>query len=339
MKNILLSIIVFFLLSCSSQNKKDDQNTILTLESSFEQDKGYALRLWCDSSYIYISTDPDYQIHMYNYSGRLLKSFGKKGPAPFENGELWYFTLDENKKNYWVHDYPKQLLKKFDLEKDSLVKTAKIITMNNVLFIGKNQFIIPRADPLRGTYLLSLYDTEKQEYIKDIDLLSASNAEFLKHKENLGFIFEGNFCHKNGIAVYFCYSLGKFFIINTKDFSLEIINDTRNLPIPEAIIKNGEIQLNPKQVASISSAANNEYLFSLTTKDASDIRKKGDFQIDIYNFSQKKYIGSLEVDKLENNNRPRKIALSENKLIILYESGIINIYKLNMDIFFRKTNQ
>lgn len=330
-----LIFICYFLFSCSNgsnekyYDEKTNMSKVLELTKSFEHDKGIGIRLWCDKQYIYISNDPDFKIYIYNYLGKLIRTLGKKGPAPFENNALWYFNIEESGKSYWVHDRAKQLLKKFDLTKDTLITTRKISTMENVLYIGENKFIIPHSEDNKNSFSLSIYDINTSAYIQNIDLLSFPNLENLKKEKYLAYVFEGNFCKNKDYAVYYCYSTGIFFIINLRKKSATPMWDVRNLPIPKVHIKNGEIQLEPKLFTSTSAAMDNKYLYSLTTKDVTDIRGKGKFQIDVYDIEANEYKGSFEIDKLNGVDKPREIAVDSNKMVILFESGTINTYKID----------
>jgi hypothetical protein len=334
MATLRLLIIFLLFLSCTNYDKKDirvlvGMKEVLKFEKSFEHRAGRGIRLGCDDTSIYVSNDPDFKIYLYSYSGKLVRRLGRKGPAPFENNAIWSFSLDEGKHNYWVHDFSKQLLKKFSLVEDTLVTVRKMITMNNVLYIGKDKFIIPRADDKSGGYLLSLFDVNTVSYTKNFDLIVLSDLKEQKSKEHLGFIFEGNFCRNKNYATYYCYSTGLFFVINLTDYTIKTIEDIRQLPIPKVYIKNGEIQLDPKLFASTSAAMDDKYLYSLTTKDVADIRGKGKFQIDVYEIENRRYQGSFEVDKLNGVDKPREIAVHSNKMVILFDSGLINIYKIN----------
>lgn len=334
----LLSLIITVLITvgaCSTDSETDirtvfDSQDVLKLKTSFEHLSGHTIRLWADSSSIYLSSAPDFRIHVYDYLGKKKRILGKKGDSPAENGSIWYFGIDDTKQKYWVHDYPKQLLKSYDLKSDLLISTKKVITINNVLYAGKNMFVVPRNDEINGSYILSVYDTKSGMYIKDFDLLKVLDNSERKSMKHLEFLFEGNFCRNNGFGVYYCYSAGVFFLINFSDLSIKVINDVRNLPLPVTVVQNQEVQLKPKQVGTISATMDDNYLYSLSTKDASDTRAKGKFQIDVYNLATCSYQGSFDMKRWNGEDRPSTIATSQGKLIVQFESETIAIY--NVDI-------
>ncbi len=328
-----LVFLLFSFYCCSEPNYEDirevvEMKEVLELKQTFEDNRGYAFRLWCDQNYIYTSMDPDFLVHAYNYSGKEVKTFGKKGPAPFENGEIWSFTKDKTNNIYWMHDISKQLIKKVDLETDTLIATRKIITMNNVLYIDNKKFTIPRSDDRNKSHILSVYDFETGLYIKDYDLLKLSKSERLQGMEHLRFVYEGNWCRNKNYAVYYCYSSAIFFVIDLRNYSIKTLWDVRRLPIPEPYVKNNEVQLKPKLFASTSAAMDDKYLYSLTTKDVTDIRGKGKFQIDVYDIEANEYKGSVKVEKLNGVDKPREIAVYADNMVVLFDSGTINIYKI-----------
>ncbi len=330
-----LFLVIFLFLTISSCSNEEDEdprvifNDALIYQTEFEHPAGHIIRFWTDSNYVYISSAPDFKIHIYNHQGKFIKFLGKKGNAPSENDALWYFTIDETQKRYWVHDYAKQSVKLFSLNSDSLLLTRKTITINNVVYIKKGKFIIPRIDERNGSFLLSIYDTEMQNYIKDYDLLKLAKNKSLKNSKYLDFVFSGNFCSDSNNVVYFCNSVGLFFVINTQDLSIHTIEDIRNLPIPKAIVRNKEIHIEPKQVASISASLYKDYLYSLSTKKTNDIRKSGKFLIDIYNIHSKKHLGSFEIKKRNGEDTPKRISIFKDKLFVQFGNEIISIYKIN----------
>lgn len=337
MKQLLIFFCCITLIISCSKDVNDtldirnqiNMNEVLELQSSFDFDIGKPIRISCDNEFIYISSTPDCQIHVYDFSGKPIRRLGKKGKAPFENDAIWLFSKDETNKNYWVHDYSKHLIKKYDLKEDTLLFTKKIIDMSdNILFINDSKLLIPHFDETKNTFLLSVYDLAKESYIKNIDLITISKAEKLRKQTNIDFVFQGNFKKNKGKAVYYCYNSGISFVINLENYSVQTLLDIRQPPIPNVYIRNSEVQLEPKLLASFSGAVDDNYFYSLTTKDISDIRRKGKMMIDIYDLNNAKYYRSFEINNLKEDDRPFEITAFGDKMIVLFESGIINIYNI-----------
>lgn len=330
-------LLCLFLEACSPKHTQEDireaaeMSDLLNLQKSFVHEAGRGIRLWCDQDGIYISNDPDFKIYNYDYEGKNTRKLGKKGPAPFENDAIWSFSKDETGQKYWVHDYKKQLIKEFDLAKDSLVSIHKLINQDNIIYINSKRFLVPHPDASNSTYLLSIFDANTNQYIQNYDLLKTANAEKLRGNKYLNFVFGGNFCKNKNLAVYYCYSAPLFFIVNLKNGSISPLWDVRQLPIPMLQVKaNGDIQLQPEIFASTSAAMDDRYLYSLTTKDATDIEGKGKFQIDVYDLQNQNFKGSFEIGKLAGDDKPREIAIYDRKMVILFDSGTVNVYKINL---------
>lgn len=323
-------LLLYPIISCKkskSDNRHIKTNVILSEVSRFNH-LNYAIRLWADDSYIYTSDSPKDIVSIYNYNGTLQKQIGKKGDAPWENGTIWHFSPDEDPRYYWVHDYPKQLIKRINIETGSLSKSMKVITPENVQYAGDGKFIVPNMDEKTGEVKIYLYDINKNVILKSIDLSKIVGFKNPKIADRLDFVLSGNMCisENKKYSVLYCYNAGYFFKIDNKSLNVSLIKDVRNLDLPKATIQYGAVRLNPKNIIASSATADTSTLYILASKN-SNFAKTDIFYIDMYSLKTDKYIGTMPIQKLDDEQRPVYIAINQQKLVVYYENGTVVIYK------------
>ena len=335
----IILFVLTFLFSCTYTEKIDDFRVIdskvdLKLLKSFNH-LGYIVRLWADKNNIYISSAPNFQIYQYDLKGNLIRKYGKSGPAPWENGTLWYFEKTSDNKYYWVHDYSKQMVKKFNLSNDTMIENHKLMTINNIILDGNDNFYIPKINFTTKNFHISKLNIKSKEFCAEINInrlvgLDSKQAP-LSYSD---YIFEGDFCkNSKGQILYYCYNAGISFLINTNNDSVSVIKDVRQLPIPKAYLKNKEVHLAPKNMVCLSGALDEKYMYLLTTKTQPkglNSLRNNTFYIDIYNIETFKYLKSFELPKFKDEEIPFKIAKKDNNLIVAYEDSNVGIYKINL---------
>ncbi len=317
----------FFLFSCSNGDVYKDRiisEVKLNEVSRFEYEDGRAIRMTADDSLIYISSSPDNTVRVFNYQGELCKTIGQKGEAPWENGSIWSFGKDAS--SYWLHDYPKMALKKYDATTDSLLKFRKFITKHNVIFLQDNQFVVPHVDDEKGIFYISLYDAMKDSILKSVDICKLS-ARFEKLPPYGDFTFQGNLCKNSvGQSVFYCLYNSSFFFIDKNFSKVTHHYDIRNLPISEPIITNDWIKLNPDNAGILAGAMDEKYIYFVAPKyKGSKLNKKlKGILIDVYDLNTKKYITSFESPKTA--HKIGTIAKTNKGLVLGDYHGNIYVY-------------
>lgn len=332
MNKLLLMASIFLFYGCTDNENGDkrrviDNTSVFKLKNSFQHEQGYLIRLFANDSSIFVSNAPDFKVFQYDFDGKINRTFGKKGPAPWEYGTIWHFALTENKEFYWVHDYPQQSLKKYAIKKDTLVDTFKAITTNNVAYIGIDNFLVPELDSTSKNFIIKMCNKSSQK--KVIDLFKISSAKKNK-REYLNFVFEGEFSnlYKNNI-LYTCFNSGEHYLIDINNYSLKIIKDFRNLPVPEGYKENSQIKLMPKQTTALSSSIDEKHIYMLSTGDFTEDVKKSNFFIDRYSTNTGKYEKSIPIERFEGEEQPFKIVKIKNNMIIGYKNGTIAQFETN----------
>lgn len=328
----ILFITITTLFSCSESSTYRNRvvkDINLRLLSAFEYEDGKVMRFTADDSLIYISSDPDNTIKAFDYSGKLIKTIGIKGGAPWENGTIWSFGKDSN--CYWIHDYPKMALKKYDSTTDTMQLYRTFITKHNVLYTHNNQFLVPYFDSENGIFYLSCYDAQLDSVIKKIDI-NKLTKRFNKLPPYGDFTFQGNFCkNNNNQYLFYCEYNGSFFFIDKNIEKTSYHNDVRNLPISEPIYsgENTRMRLDPDNIGIISACMNNEFIYLLCPKNNENKWKAvRDYVIDIYDIKTFKYLYSFNIPNYK-EDLPRRIAKTTKGLLIEYKNGYVVLYDDN----------
>lgn len=277
-----------------------------------------------DDSLIYISSTPDNAIKAFSYKGKLCKAIGKKGEAPWENGTIWSFRRDSS--CYWLHDYPKMALKKYDNRKDSLMIFRKFITSHNVLLINDNKFIVPRFDDKAGIFYISLYDALNDSILKSVNICTLSGIN-TKLPALGDFMFQGNFCKNNiGQSVFFCLYNGTFYFIDKNFKNITYHNDVRNLEISKPIMTEDIIKLYPENIGILAGSMDDKYIYFVAPKyPKRKFQKIKYFTLDIYEIKTKRYIVSFNLPQ-NKGSFPVGIEKTKKGLIVSYNNGYIYIF-------------
>ncbi|GBU08818.1 hypothetical protein AwDysgo_21490 [Bacteroidales bacterium] len=327
-----LNIIILILMCCiySCGNESTFQNRFvsdipLEVHSFFEYEDGNIIRMWADDDLIYISSDPDNAVKLFDYSGNLSATFGKNGEAPWENGTVWGFGKDSDA--YWVHDYPKMALKKYALENDSMLFFRRFETKHNVLYVGDNRFLIPRFDVEDGVFYISLYDAIDDTFIKEIDICKLTNI-FDKLPPFGDYTFQGDFCKNDeGQAIFFCMFNSSFFFMDTELDKIKHYTDIRALPISKPIVSNQQIRLDPMNCGILTGTLDEEYVYFISPKYKETMwYNVKDFLLDIYDINSKEYIKSFDIPLWQGKYPPLKISKTSHGLVVAYYGGIIVVY-------------
>lgn len=338
-KKKIYYIIVFLLLACNENNDSKNRTIInykLSEQRHFEHTFGTAIRMNVQNNIISLSNAPSFGIYQYNLYGNLIRKLTEPGSAPWESHAIWHFSFTKDGKKYWVHDYDKQSIKCYDYAKDSMLFYIKEITQGNVHPIDDDNFIIPHTDIVNNKFLFSIYNIPKKEYIKHFSLTDSLKikSNIVNQKDLCLWLLSGNFAdnYKNNL-LYYIYDIGRFFIFNKKEKTMKIYKDVRNLPIPIAYVKNQGIHFTEKSIAAISGCIDAKYVYILSVKYNSEkLTTDNTYLIDIYQINNGKYLKSIEVPKYDGNAIPKQISLSQNKLIILYDSQVIVSYNFTNKI-------
>jgi hypothetical protein len=326
-KIILLIFVAFAIISCRDKisfNKRIVSEMKLHAINHFEYEDGNLIRMTADNNNIYLSSSPDNSIKVFNYTGKLCKTIGKEGPAPWENGTIWSFGKEGS--CYWLHDYPKMALKKYDTATDTMLYYRRFITKHNVLFLKNDQFLVPYFKSESGIFYISLYDALKDSIIKEVDICKIT-GRFQKLPPYGDFTFQGNFCkNNNGQAIFYCMYNSTFFFIENNLKKVTAHTDIRNLPISEPITSGQRTYLDPNNVGIISGSMDKKYIYLLAPKYHETRRNRiKEFMIDVYDISTKNYLKSFEV--LDTEGRlPIEIVKTDKGLVIGYYGGTIVIY-------------
>ena len=326
---IYILFFLFCFISCKNETK---QERLVINDGNWVKNKSFinnihAIRMWADMDNIYFSDSPHNTISVYNYNGVLIKRLGKKGPAPWENGTLWGYSPDEDSSYYWVYDYEKQLVKKYNNKTGEMINSMKIYTIDNVQYIGESKLIVPNMNDKTGDFCLSIYDIEKKQKINDINISHLIGLKNAKPSDRLDFVLNGNMCigaNKN-YSTHYCYNAGYFFVINNKNLKVSVIKDVRNYNLPKTSIKYGAVRLDPELVMVSSAAIDSTNLYALTSLNG-NFSHTDKFFIDIYDLVTKKYLNSMPIEKLDGEQRPVYIAVNKKSLVIYFEKGTVVIY-------------
>jgi len=326
-KLILLLLLFVIFYSCDSKNTYSERKiTEIQFEevSKFEYEDGKVIRMTADNNYIYLSSYPDNTIQVFEYNGKHIKTIGKSGEAPWENGSIWSFGQDST--SYWLHDYPKMAFKKYDKNTDTLLHFQRYITKHNVLYAENDRFIVPSFDDKIGIFYISLYDALNDSVLKKTDICNLS-GKFKKLPPYGDFTFQGDFCkNSKGQSVYFCMYNSSFYFIDKHFNKVTYHNDVRNLPISNPIISNDMIKLNPENAGIIAGTMDDKYIYFLAPKyKASKINKAlKDFLIDVYDINTKKYLISFELPHV--TAKINRIAKTDRGFIISDYQGYVYVY-------------
>ena len=326
----LISIIIVALLACKNDKKQPRvviENPYLKEEIRFVP-QFHPIRMWANDSSIYFSDTPQNTISVYSHEGVLRERLGKSGPAPWENGTVWHFALDEIPNYYWVQDYPKQLIKKIDAITGNLVASMKIIAIDNVQYIENGRFVVPNMDEKTGVFRLSIYDVNKQVLIKHIDVSEMVGIRKPAVSDRLDFVLNGNMCTNNTDAIHFCYNSGALFKINKKTLAVSFIKEVRGYDLPKAVVEYGGVRIKPKLVMVSSAAMDSSHLYMLTSLNG-NFAKTDKFFIDMYNLTTDTYQHSFSIPVLSDEQRPVYIVVVKQKLIVYFENGTVVIYRKN----------
>ena len=328
-KSLVLSFgIVVTLLACK-ENKKQPR---VVVESPYSKEEirfipeRHPVRMWANDTSIFFSDIPQNTISVYSHKGVLQKRLGKSGPAPWENGTVWHFALDEAPDHYWVQDYPKQLIKKIDATTGKLVASMKIITIDNVQYIGNGRVVVPNMDEKTGALRLSVYDINRQSLIKHIDVSKMAGISKPSVSDRLDFVLNGNMCANSTDAVHFCYNSGALFKINKQTLAVSAIKEVRAYDLPKAVVEYGGVRLKPNLVMVSSAAMDSSHLYTLTSLNG-NFAKTDKFFIDVYNLASNAYHHSFSMPILNDEQRPVYIAVVKQKLIVYFENGTVVIYQ------------
>ena len=325
-KKIIYIFLIFliFLTSCDEQpvfNRNISNNTLEKVKA-FEYEDGRIIRSWTDEEFIYLSSSPDNSVKVFNYNGEQIRSIGEAGEAPWTNGTIWYFTklID----TYWIHDYPKMALKKYDLNADTLQCFQRIITKHNVIHKSEDVFVVPTADNKDGIFYLSLYDAIKDSVILNLDI-NKLTGRFEKLPPFGDYTFQGEFCkNKEGEILYYCSYNSSFFFIDKKNEITHHV-DIRNLPISEPVVRNNSILLKPLNIGIVSATMDNSYIYLLTPTKAESNWRILDYCLDVYDIETKKYIKSYKIP-VNKEDYPVSVSISDKYFSVVYTGGQIFVY-------------
>ncbi len=326
---ILITTVILLLLSCNGTEESGNRNISeykLNEICRFEYEDGYIIRTTVDDTLIYITSALTNSIEIYDYTGKHFKTIGKKGEAPWENGTIWSFYLDSN--SYWLHDYPKMALKKYDSKTDTLQVFRRFITKHNVLYVHNNQFLVPNFDSGSGIFYLSFYDAIADSITRNVDI-NKLTRRFEKIPPYGDFTFQGNFCkNKFNDAVFYCTYNSAFFYYKDKTGEVTFHNDIRNLPIGEPTNINDVIHLSPMNVGIVSAAMDEKYIYMLTPRYLEENLKIKSYLIDVYKIDDKKYIKSFILPEIK-HDYALCISVSTKGLIITGAYGNLIVYSLD----------
>lgn len=334
---LIISAITFF--SCGDRTtfkNRTISDVKLKEINCFEYEDGQIIRMTADDNCIYLSSSPDNTIKVLNYNGKLCKSIGQKGEAPWENGTIWSYGKDSS--CYWMHDFPKMALKKYDAKMDTLLLFRRFQTKHNVLFLRNNQFVVPNVKSETGVFYLSLYDALKDTIIKSVNICSLS-GKFKKLIPFGDFTFQGDFCkNDSGQAVFYCMYNSSFYFID-KDFKISNHFDIRNLPIGvPSLSEQGMIRLNPENIGIISGTMDNKYIYLLAPKYHEIKRNRLKFyMIDVYDINTKKYLKSFEMPNPK-EDRIKAISKTNKGFVVAYSGGTVTVYNNNFIKDIEKNN-
>lgn len=294
----LLLLIIVALYSCDNQSTYSSRNVIATqfIENvQFEYEDGKIIRMTADNHFIYLSSYPDNTVKVFDYNGKLVKTIGQSGEAPWENGSIWSYGQDST--CYWIHDYPKMALKKYDIATDTLLHFQRFITKHNVLYTENNHFVVPYFDDKIGIFYLSLYDALNDTVVNKVNICSLTKR-FDTLPSSGDFTFQGNFSRNDdGQSVFFCLYNSSFFFIEKEFKEITHHKDIRNLEISEPIISNDWIHLNPDNAGILAGTMDDKYIYFLAPKyRGSKLDKQlKDFLVDVYDINTKEYLLSFEL--------------------------------------------
>ena len=325
--------IIFFITACTFsednvQDKKRNYKKITLNKVSQFDTQGYIIRMWITNNYVFLSNAATKQIYQYSHDGEMLRKLGKQGVAPWENGTIWYFAVSSDQKHYYVQDYPKLLLKKYDIDTDSIVSYKKVIELRtNCVLMDNDKFVIPHEDDKGKDYKLGFYDYNNSKFDSYWSLKEHILNYSFDENPHLWYIFQGDFCrNSNGQVLHYCFESGVFLLISPDSKTIKVFNDFRNSPIPKSTVENGMIRLQPKQNVAFCAAMDNIHFYILITKDGST-KKFANPVLDVYSNTSGKYEYSIDLPLLDDEQRPMRIEIHKNNLWVLYENMTVVCYK------------
>jgi len=320
---LILGLVLFSCGNHSTYKNRVVSDVQLKEMNHFEYDDGNIVRMTADDSGIYISSSPDNTIRAFDYSGKLCKTLGKKGEAPWENGTIWSYGKDSV--CYWLHDYNKMALKKYDVNVDAMLLYRRFMTKHNVMFLKNNQFLIPHFKSETGICYVSLYDALKDSILKSADICKLS-GKFKKLPPFGDFTFQGDFCKNSiGQAVFYCMYNSSFFFID-KNFNVTYHTDIRNLAIGEPTMSENSIRLDPDNIGILSGTMDNRYIYFLAPKyQVKKFKDLKNYLIDVYDISTKKYIKSFTLPSCK-GDYAISIAKTNKGFVVSYNNGYVFVY-------------
>ncbi|RUA31697.1 MAG: hypothetical protein DSY77_12645 [Bacteroidetes bacterium] len=266
------------------------------------------------------------QIVKFNDNLVEIEQRGKKGDGYIdENISFNHFFVED--KFYFIFDANSFVLKRYDLEKDSLLDYRYFDKYNTAITnIGRDDFYLaPESDSISDSFFF-----DKYSYYIDEHTNIGSINEILQIPKSIDLaymVYDGQLISGKNYVVYYFFKVGKFLVFDRNEgfkFELKTIDET---PTPIGIIEtdgNSEVYTtNPKHTFFLDGQVNENKLYLLN-----NIAENDHHCIDIYDLNNRSYEGSIKLDALSDTQLPVSFAVNDSDLIVIYEDMVVRKYTI-----------
>lgn len=275
------------------------------------------------NDFIFFDNFTERQIKKIDFSGNIIKTYGKKGSGPGEFLRIDGWSINDSNLFFWdsaalrITSISKNI-QTYNLSEDFM--RAEQLNENEFIF-----FDINWQDKKGNFSKYSLIDRKK-------NLLAVELPPQIKHPLSFDGFFTRN---KLQEVIFVSYKMG-YFIKFSKDGEVIFSQPTVDKSPPVKIMEeNGKTFADPKALSSIiySCDADEKYLFI-----CSKLKSIGDFKdnrnsIDIYDLANGEYRFSLHLGKLEDEPIRNFVWVEEKNEAVIYQGQKIKIVKFNESIY------
>ena len=268
-------------------------------------------------------------INLYDKQLNLLNKLGKAGDGtPDENGNIMYFGLQN--KRIFIYDFNKLIMKKLDFN-NKLIKYQKMPYSYKGKFINNETFYITHYDK-NNILKFSKFNFADNSYIYTKTFEKILSKYSSKIKQSNDFVFEGRF--DNGInqdySVYFFYKAGYFIVINNHNGNFSTFQTVDKTPFPKGIKKDlgggfTTYSTKPDVIFFLSATTDTKYLYLLN--NITDHENSKNKVVDYYKLTDGKYIGSILVPDLEDEQTAKQIAIDKSGKYLYVYYDILTMIK------------